>query len=120
MVQHHPDELEPIYYGLQLSIISQQQTAYGRFRKMAVGKKMPAQVLLLLDFMLELIMGDREGAYACLETIRARLTMKNHYLILIEYLTHDAFSADEKQMRNARKVLMDSLDQYCLKLLMMK
>ena len=120
MIQHHPDELEPIYYGLQLSIISQQQTAYGRFRKMAVAKKMPAHILLLLDFCFQLIMGEKAGAYACLETIKARLPMKNHYMILIEYLTSDAFSGDEKQMRNARKVLMDSLDQYCLKLLMMK
>jgi hypothetical protein len=120
MIQHHPDELEPVYYGLQLSIISQQQTAYGRFRKMAVTKKMPAHILLLLDFCFQLIMGEKDGAYACLETIKSRLSMKNHYLILIEYLTCDAFSGDEKQMRNARTILMDSLDQYCLKQLMMK
>jgi hypothetical protein len=120
MIQHHPKELEPVYYGLQLSIISQQGTAYARFRKMAIANKMPIQVLMLLDFAFELIMGKKEGAIAGLEIIRTRLAKKNHYMILIEYLTEDTFSDDEVRAKHARKVLMDSIDQYCLNLIIMK
>jgi hypothetical protein len=119
MIQHHPDALEPIYYGLQLSIISQQPTAYARFRKMAIAKKMPINIILLLDLTLELIMGRRAEAYSCLEQIKTRLTSKNHYLILIEYLANDTFADDENRVKKARKALMESLDQYCLKLLRM-
>ncbi len=120
MIQHHPDELEPIYYGLQLSIISQQGTAYARFRKLAISNKMPANIILLLDFSFELINGGKKEAYACLDLIKTRLAKKNHYLMLIEYLTEDAFSDDEKRAKHARKVLMDSLDQYCLNIVLLK
>jgi hypothetical protein len=120
MIQHYPQELEPIYYGLQLSIISQQSTAYARFRKLAMSNKMPANVLMLLDFVYQLVMGGRMGALASLDTIRSRLTSKNHYLTLIAYLTEDAFSDDIERAKKARIVLMESIDQYCLKVIMMK
>ncbi|MDD1706220.1 MAG: hypothetical protein LUQ12_04200, partial [Methanoregulaceae archaeon] len=120
MIQHYPDELEPVYYGLKLSIISQQATAYGRFRHMAITKKMPDTILYLLDFSFEMVTGKKTEAHAILEKIKTRLAGKNHYLTLIEYLAEDAFSDDEKRSKKARKILMDSIDQYCLKLVKMK
>lgn len=120
MIQHHAKDLEPVYYGLQLSIISQQPTAYARFRKMAVANGMPIRILMLLDFSFSLVKGSKEEAVAGLEIIRARMAKTNHYLILIEYLTEDAFSEDEKRAKHARSVLMDSIDKYCLKLISMK
>jgi hypothetical protein len=120
MTQHHPQDLEPVYYGLQLSIISQQATAYARFRKMAVANGMPVQVLMLLDFSFSLVKGNKEEAFAGLDMIRARMAKKNHYLILIEYLAEDAFSENEGRARHARSVLMDSIDQYCLNLITRK
>jgi hypothetical protein len=120
MIQHYPQELEPVYYGLQLSIISQQSTAFARFRKLAISNKMPVNILLLLDFTYQLVMGGKTEAFASLDRIKTRLTMKNHYLTLIEYLTDDVFSDDQARAKKARSVLMDSLDQYCLKLVMMK
>jgi hypothetical protein len=120
MMQQHPDELEPVYYGMQLSIISSQNSAYSSFRKIAAGKKMPANVLALLDFEFELVAGKKTETYACLEEIRDRALPKSHYLILIEYATEDAFSGEEKRAKAARKALLDSLDLYCMKILKMK
>jgi len=120
MMQQHPDELEPVYYGMQLSIISSQNSAYSSFRKIAVGKKMPSNVLALLDFEFELVAGKKTETYACLEEIRNRALPKSHYLILIEYATEDAFSGEEKRAKAARKALLDSLDLYCMKILKMK
>lgn len=120
MMQQHPDELEPIYYGMQLSIISSQNSAYSSFRKMAAGKKMPSNVLALLDFEFELVAGKKTETYACLEEIRDRALPKSHYLVLIEYATEDAFSDVEKRAKAARKALLDSLNLYCMKILKMK
>jgi hypothetical protein len=120
MMQQHPDELEPVYYGLQLSIVSSQTGAYARFRNAAVSKRIPANVLLLLDFAFEIVSGRQVEAFACLEDIKKRLINRNHYVILIEYVARDIFSGDEKRERAAKRVLLDSLDQYCLMLLRMK
>jgi hypothetical protein len=120
MMQQHPEELEPVYYGLQLSIISSQNSAYGSFRKIAVAKKMPQNILLLLDFAFELIAGKEMEAKACLEEIKKRISSKSHYLLLIEYVSHDVFSEDEKRSKLAKKAFLDSLDLYCMKLLKMK
>ena len=43
MTQQYPDDIEPIYYGLKLSIITSRMDTYFRFRKLAVNKSIPAQ-----------------------------------------------------------------------------
>jgi len=120
MIQHYPDELEPIYHGMQLSMILQQGTAYGRFRKMAISKGMAEQVVSLLDFAFEIISGKRAEASSSLEKIRQRLSSRNHYLTLIEYVTEDVFSEDTVRAKRARTTLLDSIDQYGLRLVKMK
>jgi hypothetical protein len=116
MMQQYPDELEPTYYGLLLAIISQQGTAYQRFRKLALRQKFPANVILLLDFIFEIMSGARIESFACLEDIKKRLPSKNHYVTLIEYVLQDVFSEDEKQAKTAKKVLIDSIDEYCMRM----
>lgn len=120
MIQHYPDELEPVYHGMQLSMMLQQGVAYGRFRKMAIAKGMPDHVVYLLDFAFELMSGKRAEASSSLEKIRQRLSTRNHYLTLIEYMTEDVFSDDTGRARKARATLLDSIDQYCLRLVKMK
>ena len=41
MTQQYPDDLEPIYYGLKLSIMTTRVETYYRFRKLAVLKEHP-------------------------------------------------------------------------------
>lgn len=117
MMQQHPEELEPIYYGMQLSIISTQHSAYQKFRTGAVAKNMPSHILMLLDFAFIVIAGKESDAIACLDDIKKRLQVKNHYYTLIEYIVGDIYSDDEKKSKKAKKVFLDSVDQYCLKLL---
>ena len=50
MTQQYPDELEPIYYGLKLAIITTREDVFDRFRKLAVSKNFPQHALTLLDF----------------------------------------------------------------------
>ena len=115
MMQQHPDELEPIYYGMQLSILSSQNSAYQQFRSAAISKKMPATLILLLDFAFVVLTGEQTDMIACLEDIKKKMAGKNHYLTLIEYTVHDIFSDDDKRVKTARKAFLDSLDQYLLK-----
>ena len=115
MMQQFPEEVEPIYYGLLLAIVSAQATAYQRFRKLAAAKQVPVHILLLLDFTFEALTGGKVEAFACLDDIKKRLSGKNHYIMLIEYVALDIFSEDEKRAKNAKKILIDSIDQYCMK-----
>jgi len=117
MMQQHPDELEPIYYGLQLAIMSAQESAYYKFRSTAISKKMPAQIVLLLDFAFFLISGKRSDAEVLFEDMKKKLPSLGYYLGALEYLMRDVFSEDEKRSMTAKKVFLDSIDQYCLKLI---
>jgi len=47
MTQQYPDDIEPIYYGMTLSIITGRMDTYFRFRKLAFDKNIPAQAPLL-------------------------------------------------------------------------
>lgn len=120
MMQQHPDELEPLYYGLQLAIMSSQDSAYQKFRSTAISKKMPAHVILLLDLAFFLISGRRTDAEVMFEDMEKKLPALGYYLEVLDYLMQDIFSEDEKRSKTARKVFMDSIDQYCLKLIKMK
>lgn len=120
MMQQHPDELEPLYYGLQLAIMSSQDSAYQKFRSTAISKKMPAHVILLLDLAFFLISGRKTDAEVMFEDMEKKLPAIGYYLEVLNYLIQDIFSDDEKRSKMARKVFMDSIDQYCLKIIRMK
>jgi hypothetical protein len=120
MTQQFPDDIEPVYYGLRLAVMASRGETYSRFRKLAVSKNFPANILLFLDFAFELMSGKQYEALACLDEIRARFGPHHYYVILLDYVTHDFQSDDEKKVKKAKKVLVDSLDHYCMKLLKIK
>jgi hypothetical protein len=117
MTQQYPDELEPIYYGLKLSIITMREEVYSKFRKMAINKNIPQRVLVLLDFEFEMMIGKHYEAHACLEEIKVIFGPHHYYVILLEFVAHDFLSDDEKRVKQAKKAMIDSIDQYCLKAL---
>jgi hypothetical protein len=45
---------------------------------------------------------------------------QHYYVTLLEYVTHDFLSDDEKKVKQAKKAIIDSIDQYCMKLLKIK
>ncbi len=120
MTQQYPDEIEPVYYGLKVAILTAKIDIYYRFRKLALEKNMPQNALLLLDFGFELMSGKHYEALACLEEIKTRFGPNHFYVTLLEYVTHDFLSEDEKKVRQAKKAMIDSLDQYCMKLIKIK
>jgi hypothetical protein len=120
MTQQYPEELEPLYYGMKLSVITARVETYYRFRKLALIKKMPLNVLVLLDFAFELMSGKQYEALACLEEIKMKLGPRHYYATLLEYVAHDFLLDDEKKVKQAKRAMIDSIDQYCLKLLKIK
>jgi hypothetical protein len=117
MTQQYPDELEPVYYGLKLAIITNREDVYHKFRKLALSKNIPKNALLLLDFVFELVNGKQHEALACLDEIRMKFGTQHYYVTLLEYVAHDFLSDDEKKVKQAKKAIIDSIDQYCMKLL---
>jgi len=117
MTQQYPDDLEPVYYGLKLSIITARVETYYRFRKLALLKNIPPSALLLLDFAFELVSGKQEEALACLEEIKIKLGARHYYVILLEFVAHDFLSDDERKVKQAKKAMIDSIDEYCMRLL---
>ncbi len=120
MTQQYPDELEPVYYGLKLGIITNREDVYHKFRKLALSKNIPKNALLLLDFAFELVNGKQHEALACLDEIRMKFGTHHYYVTLLEYVAHDFLSNDEKKIKQAKKAIIDSIDQYCMKLLKIK
>jgi hypothetical protein len=120
MTQQYPDDLEPLYYGMKLSVITARVETYYRFRKLALIKNMPQNALVLLDFAFELMSGKQFEALACLDEIKVKFGPQHYYVTLLEYVAHDFLSEDEKKVKQAKKAMIDSIDQYCLKLLKIK
>jgi hypothetical protein len=120
MTQQYPDEIEPVYYGLKLAIITSREEVYYHFRKMAISKNIPQQALVLLDFGFEMMSGKHYEAHACLDEIKAVFGPHNYYVILLEFVAHDFLSDDEKKVKQAKKAMIDSIDQYCLAMLKIK
>jgi hypothetical protein len=117
MTQQYPDELEPVYYGIKLSIITCRMDTYLRFRKLATKKNIPGQVLFLLDYAFEVMSGKKAEAAACMDDIKKHLGPQHHFVTLLNYVAHDFQSDDIKEIRRARKATFDAIDQYCTKLL---
>jgi hypothetical protein len=120
MTQQFPDDIEPVYYGLKLAVMTARSETYSRFRSLAVSKNFPSNVLLLSDFAFELMSGKQHEALACLDEIKQKFGSHHFYATMLDYVVHDLFSDDQKKVKKAKKVLIDSLDQYCMKLLKIK
>jgi len=120
MTQQFPDDIEPVYYGLRLAVMASRGETYSRFRKLAVSKNFPPNVLLLSDFAFELMSGRPYEARACLDEIKQKFGPHHFYVMMLDYVVPDFFSDDQKKVKKAKKVLIDSLDQYCMKILKIK
>jgi hypothetical protein len=120
MTQQYPDNSEPVYYGLRLAVITGRSETYSRFRTLALERNFPPLVLLLSDFAFELMSGNQYDALACLDEIRQKLGPRHYYVTMLDYVAHDFVPDDEKKAKKAKKTLVDSIDQYCMKLLKIK
>jgi hypothetical protein len=117
MTQQYPEDIEPVYYGIKLSIITSRMDTYFRFRKLAVAKNIAPLALLLLDYSFEMMSGKRAEASACMDEIKKRVGPHHYFVTLLEYVGHDFQSDDTKKVKRAKKAMFDAIDQYCMKLL---
>jgi hypothetical protein len=115
MTQQYPDDIEPVYYGMKLSIITSRMESYYQFRKLALSKNIPKRVLLLLDYSFELMSGRQFEAVACMDDIKKKFGPQHYLVTLIEYVAHDFQSDDEKKVKRAKKAMFDAIDQYCMR-----
>jgi hypothetical protein len=120
MTQQFPDSVEPVYYGLKLAVMAARGETYSRFRNLALSKNFPQNVLLLSDFAFEVMSGKQYEALACLDEIRQKLGPRHYYVTMLDYVVADFGSDDQKKVKKAKKILIDSLDQYCMMLLKIK
>jgi len=113
LLKQYPDDLEPIYLGLKLSLLTSKKMTYHSFHKLAVTKGMPAQIIGLFDFTFDLMNRDYKDAMARITEFETDFPQYQFYASTLKYIASDLVSPDENRMKKARKTLLDSLDQYC-------
>jgi len=113
MQQRPPGDLEPIYYGLKLSLLTTRKITYNSFRRQAIANAMPDLVISLLDCVFELMSGKHHEALLNLKEIKKSFPEVQYFTTTIEYLAHDFADPDQARMKRAKRALTDAVDQYC-------
>lgn len=113
MIQQFPKSVEPLYFGMLLSLRTTTRSGYHTFRKQAIEKHMPPYIVGLLDIVFSLLSERYSEAYVRIWDMKKKYPSMDYYLTLINYLAHEISSPDEKQVKKAKKALIDSVDAYC-------
>lgn len=114
LIIQYPDELEPIYLGLKLSLLITRKTSYQSFRKMAIAKSMPGHIIELLDVAFDLLNHEYLEAINRINDIEAEYPHLRYYTTTLRYLAYDFSPDNEGRIKKAKKALIDSIDQFCL------
>jgi len=113
MIKQYPDDPEPVYLGLRLSLLTTKKTAYYDFRRLAAARSMPGQIIELLDFTFELLNHEQQEALARIADFESDYPELRYYASILRYAAGDLASGNEVRVKKARKALLDSVDQYC-------
>jgi hypothetical protein len=114
LIKQYPDDPEPIYLGLKLSLLTTKKTTYYNFRKLAIAKSMPRHIIELLDFTFDLLNHEQHEALTRLLDIESDYPHLRYYATILRYIAYDLSSNNEVRIKKAKKALLDSIDQYCL------
>lgn len=114
LIKQYPHELEPIYLGLKLSLLTQKKMTYHGFRKLAVTNNMPSQIVDLFDFTFDLLNHEPREAMARIAEFENEFPRFQYYALTLKYIASDLLSTDEVRNKKARKVLLDSLENFSL------
>ena len=117
LIKQYPDNLEPIFLGLKLSLLTTKKITYHSFRKLALTKGMPAHMIELLDFAFDLLNKENKEAFGRLADIEKNYPWLEYYVTILRYLAKDFFSEDEVRQKTAKKAILDSLEKYCMEVL---
>jgi hypothetical protein len=113
LIKQYPNDLEPIYLGLKLSLLTTKKMTYHGFRKLALMKGMPSQVIELFDFSFELLNREFKEAFTRLSDFENESPKFQFYVIALRYIATDFSSSDEVRVKRAKKALLDSIEQFC-------
>jgi len=114
LIKQYPDELEPIYLGLKLSLLTTKKITYHSFRKLAHTKGMPVQIIELFDFAFELLNHEQKDALDRLSDFETEFPHLQFYAVTLRYIATDFLSADDSRVKKAKKTLLDSVELFCL------
>jgi hypothetical protein len=114
MIQQFPDGLEPLYFGLMISLLSMKKTTYDGFRKLLLMKGIPEHIPSIMDVAYQVMNNDPRQALAILRELKGKFPRFDFYFVSLEYLLADTSAQDQKRNTRARKMLLDSIDRFCL------
>jgi hypothetical protein len=114
LIKQYPDDLEPIFLGLKLSLLTTKKITYHSFRKLAIIKGMPAHTIGLFDFAFDLLNKDNKEALGHLADIEKNFPYLEYYVTTLQYLAKDFFSEDESRKKMAKRAILDSIEEYCI------
>ncbi|HVN74397.1 MAG TPA: hypothetical protein VMT44_07390 [Methanoregula sp.] len=113
LLQQFPDDPEPVFLGLRLSLLTTRKITYHSFRKLATTRGISDESLALFDISFDLLMQQKPEALARIDEFGTDFPDLRYYATTLRYLAHDFFSGDEVRIRRAKKTLLDSVEQYC-------
>ncbi|MDE4907091.1 hypothetical protein L0665_00415 [Methanogenium marinum] len=117
MMQQYPDSIEPIYYGLKLSLIATGKTSYTQYRSMAAGKGMPVYLIQILDWAFYVLKEQEKESVAQFRELSRRFNSLSYFFIPLDYIVQDIFSDDKEKSKRAHMIFMDSIDLYAKKVM---
>ena len=115
MIQQFPDGLEPLYFGLMISLLSPKKSTYDGFRKLLLMKGVPEHIPALMDVAYEVMAGEPTRALAALMDLKGKVPEFDYFFISLEYILNETTAEDPKRSRRAKKVLIDAIDRFSLK-----
>lgn len=114
LIKQYPQDLEPIYLGLKLSLLMTKKIIYQSFRKLATTKGMPGSVTGLFDLSFDLLNQDKKASMSKINEFEREFPQYQYYITALRYIAADFFSENETRVKRAKRALIDSIDQYCM------
>jgi hypothetical protein len=113
LIRQYPDDPEPIYLGMKLSLLTTKKTSYQTFRKLAMVKGMPASIIELFDIAFDLLEKDNSSAMSRIAEFEREFPNARYYITALRYIAADFVSDNETRVKRAKKAFIDSIDHYC-------
>jgi len=117
MMQQYPESLEPLYFGMKLALLATDTSSYNSYRSQAMEKGMPNYLIQLLDYTFFVMKGQDTEASVHYHEISRRFNSLKYYFSPLEYLARDIFGGDEDRAGLAKKIFLESVDLYALKII---
>jgi hypothetical protein len=77
-------------------------------------KGIPEHIPAIMDVAYQVMNNDPRQALAILRELKGKFPRFDFYFVSLEYLLADTSLQDQKRNKRARKVLIDSIDRFCL------